>query len=176
MPSIAEYPIEGAAAVSILDVIETEGWGGWCWCWCGGDAVKLNHLQLNKYETEPYFLQFFQSNTTVCLIIHAFCKVYEREIAFVLICRTGRTISGSQLLQNTWIIKQTVVLFWKNWKKCGSFSYSFSCPTYTVKTTFINGELETHVFRECYFCIQCVGTFANGFQSLYESAFKIASK
>ena len=38
MPSIAEYPIEGAAAVSILDVIETEGWGGWC----GGGAVKLN--------------------------------------------------------------------------------------------------------------------------------------
>ena len=25
-------------------------------------------LQLNEYEREPYFLQFFQSNTTVCLI------------------------------------------------------------------------------------------------------------
>jgi hypothetical protein len=47
------------------------------------------------------------------LINHNFCKVYEREIVFVLICRTGRTISGSQLLQNSGIIKQTVVLLWK---------------------------------------------------------------
>ena len=31
-------------------------------------------LQLNKYETDPYFLQIFQSNTTVCLIIYVFCK------------------------------------------------------------------------------------------------------
>ena len=71
------------------------------------------YVQLNEYETDPYFLQNFQSNTRVCLIIHAFCKVYKREIVFVLICRTGRTISGSQLLQNTEIIKQTVVLLWK---------------------------------------------------------------
>ena len=70
-------------------------------------------VQLNKYETDPYFLQNFQSNTTVCLIIYTFCKVCEREIVFVLICRTGRTISGSQLLQNMGIIKQTVVLLWK---------------------------------------------------------------
>ena len=49
-------------------------------------------------------------------------------------------------------------------------------PTYTVKTTFINGGLETHIYRECHFRIQCVGTFANGSQSLYEFAFKIASK
>ena len=32
------------------------------------------------YEIEPYFLQFFQSNTTVCLIIHVFCKSCEPEI------------------------------------------------------------------------------------------------
>ena len=31
-------------------------------------------LQLNKYETDPYFLQIFQSNTSVCLIISVFCK------------------------------------------------------------------------------------------------------
>ena len=42
--------------------------------------------QLNEYETNPYFLQFFQSNTTVCLIIHLFCKSCEHEIVFVLIC------------------------------------------------------------------------------------------
>ena len=38
-----------------------------------------------------------------------------------------KTTSGSQLLQNTWIIKQTVVLLWKNWRKYGSVSYSFRC-------------------------------------------------
>ena len=75
--------------------------------------MYISDLQLNSYETDPYFLQNFQSNTTVCLIIHAFCKIYEREIDFVFICRTARTISGSQLLQNKGIIKQSVVLLWK---------------------------------------------------------------
>ena len=45
-----------------------------------------NMIQLNKYETDPYFLQLFQSNTTVCLIIHVFCKSCEYETVFVLIC------------------------------------------------------------------------------------------
>ena len=43
-------------------------------------------LQLNEYETDPYFLHFFQRNTTVCLIIHVFCKSCEPEIVFALIC------------------------------------------------------------------------------------------
>ena len=42
-------------------------------------------VQLNKYETDQYFLQLFQSTTTVCLIIHVFCKSCEPEIVFVLI-------------------------------------------------------------------------------------------
>ena len=47
---------------------------------------SLKMVQLNKYETDPYFLYFLQSNTTVCLIIHVFCKSCEPEIVFVLIC------------------------------------------------------------------------------------------
>ena len=43
-------------------------------------------LQLNKYEANPYFIQLLQSNTTVCLIIHVFCKSCEHKIIFVLIC------------------------------------------------------------------------------------------
>jgi hypothetical protein len=58
-------------------------------------------VQPNKYETDPYFLQYFQSNMTVCLIIHGFCKVCKREIVVVLICRAPRTISDSKLLQKT---------------------------------------------------------------------------
>ena len=36
-----------------------------------------------------------------------------------------KTISRSQTLQNGWIIKQTVVLLWKFWRKYGSVSYLF---------------------------------------------------
>ena len=36
-------------------------------------------VQLNEYETDPYFLQLFQSNTAVCLIIYMFCKICERK-------------------------------------------------------------------------------------------------
>ena len=39
----------------------------------------LNCVQLNEYVTDPYFLQDFQSNTTVCLIIHMFCKSCEPD-------------------------------------------------------------------------------------------------
>ena len=34
-------------------------------------------VQLNKNETDPYFPQIFQSNTSVCLIISVFCKSSE---------------------------------------------------------------------------------------------------
>jgi hypothetical protein len=47
---------------------------------------KNGLVQLNKYETDPNFLQFFQSSTKVCLIIHVFCKSCEPEVVFVLIC------------------------------------------------------------------------------------------
>ena len=43
-------------------------------------------VQLNEYKTDPYFLQFFQSHTTVCLIIPLFCKSCGPEIVFVSIC------------------------------------------------------------------------------------------
>ena len=46
------------------------------------------YIQLNKSETDPDFLQIFQSNTSVCLIISVFCKscepICEPEITPVL--------------------------------------------------------------------------------------------
>ena len=48
--------------------------------------MQLTRLQVNEYETDPNFLQFFQSSTTNCLIIHMFCKSCEPESVFVLIC------------------------------------------------------------------------------------------
>ena len=38
-----------------------------------------------------------------------------------------KTKTISRLLQKTWIIKQTVVLLWKSWRKYESVSYLFSC-------------------------------------------------
>ena len=48
----------------------------------------LFFIKLNKFETDSYFLQIFQSNTSVCLIISMFCKccepICEPEITPVL--------------------------------------------------------------------------------------------
>ena len=94
--------------------------------------LALTYSWINTRQINIFF-KIFKSNMTVCSIIHTFCKVYEREIVSALICRTGRTISGSQLLQNRWIIKQTIVSLWKFQRKYRSVSYSFSC-TNVVKT------------------------------------------
>ena len=51
-------------------------------------------------------------------------RFYILGSLFVLIFGTT---SGSQLWQNSWIIKQTVVLLWKFWRNYGSVSYLFSC-------------------------------------------------
>ena len=36
-----------------------------------------SEVQLNKYETDPYSLQIFPINMSVCLIISVFCKSFE---------------------------------------------------------------------------------------------------
>ena len=54
------------------------------------DIITCFCLQLNKYETDPYFLPLFQSNTTVHLIINLFYKSCEHEIVFVLICTLAK--------------------------------------------------------------------------------------
>ena len=63
-------------------------------------------LQLNKYETDPYFLQIFQSGEPIC----------EPEITPVLyhLENQSKTISrsvfSSQILQNA---KMNIVVHWK---------------------------------------------------------------
>ena len=84
-------------------------------------------VQLNEYETYPYFLHNFHSDKTVCLIIHVFCKSCKPEIVLAVLQIKTKTILHSQILQNGGIIKQTVVLLWKFWRKYRSVSYLFSC-------------------------------------------------
>ena len=56
--------------------------------WKSSKMRRWAWIQLNKCETDPYFLQIFQSNTSVCLIISMFCKscepICEPEITPVL--------------------------------------------------------------------------------------------
>ena len=91
------------------------------------EKYKL-YIQLNKYETDPYFLQIFQSNTSVCLIISVFCKscepICEPEITPVLYHLENQnknnftfSVQFTNFLQNAEI---NIVLHWKFWRKYGS--------------------------------------------------------
>ena len=52
----------------------TNGNSGWEW-------FVYYAVQLNKWQTDPYFFQNFQCNT---MLIHAFCKTSDQKIVFVL--------------------------------------------------------------------------------------------
>ena len=78
-------------------------------------------LQLNKYETDPYFLQLFQSNTTVCLIISLFYKSFkhicETEIVLKIFAadfQAAKTLSCSVF--NSQILQYTVINIVGHWK------------------------------------------------------------
>ena len=88
----------------------------------------IEQLQPNKYETDLYFLQIFQSNTSVCLIISVFCKscepICEPEIVLQMLLQLtfrlppltsaantlSRSVFSSQILQYAEI---NIVVFWK---------------------------------------------------------------
>ena len=93
--------------------------------------------------TDPYFLQIFQSNMSVCLIISVFCKsskpICEPEITPVLhhlenlqkskqkqfhVRDPSCSVFSSQILQNAEI---NIIMHWKFWRKYGSVSHLFSC-------------------------------------------------
>ena len=51
---------------------------------------------------------------TDSLLVYMFFTNRSHEIVFVLICKSGKTISGSQLVQNTQIKKEHFIKFWLN--------------------------------------------------------------
>ena len=80
-------------------------------------------IQLNEDETDPYFLQFFQNNTTVCLISHMFCKSCEPEVVFLLIYILAKQFHGRKSYKtrestfpNGLLVEQ------QGWKLCSSKS------------------------------------------------------
>ena len=87
-----------------------------------------------------FYIFFKISNAQQCWFAR-FVRSVTIKLFFVLICstgRTGRTISGSLLLQNTRIFRQTCVLLWKYWRKYGSVLYLFSCKK--TKMSYITWE------------------------------------
>ena len=76
-------------------------------------AQEFDLVQLNEYETNPYFLQIFQSNTTVCLIIYVFCKSCKHgcEPEIVQKIKTKKTQESKGYVLQNWI-KDFV--FWKD--------------------------------------------------------------
>ena len=83
-----------------------------CQSKCGVQQTKAVNVEIcltaKEYGTEPQFLQLSQ-NLTIdsLLLIYVFCTSCEHEIIFVLICRAGRKISGSQFVQNMEIDRES---------------------------------------------------------------------
>ena len=82
----------------------------------------MHNVQLNKYAIEPYFLQNFQSNTTVCLIIPMFCKSCEPKIVLPVLKIKTKTITKSvnnqtncriavEILKKIWICLVFIQLY-----------------------------------------------------------------
>ena len=85
-------------------------------------------IQLNEYETAPYFIQFSQNLTCDCLFISVFCPKFTwAEPKIGLNIRTEQFQAQVNLGQNTEINKKSHVKFWLNWIKYGAVSYSLSC-------------------------------------------------
>ena len=70
-------------------------------------------LQVNEYERDPDFLQFFQSNTTVCLIIHVFFKSCQSAIVFVLIC----TLAEQFQVHKSYIACESTLSYIRNFEE-----------------------------------------------------------
>ena len=64
-----------------------------------------------RKEIDPYFLQSSQNLMINSLLNYLFCSSCEHEIVFDFVCRIGRTISGSQLVQKSQINKESAVNF-----------------------------------------------------------------
>ena len=91
---------------------------------------KVMFIQINKHKTAQYFLQIFQCST---MLIYTFCKICERkckhEIVFVTKIKTKQFQVRTCIRNLTKNLNNLTncILLWKNWRKYGSVSYSFSC-------------------------------------------------
>ena len=87
--------------------------------------LQVSNIFLKVYNARKCWFTHFVRFVNVKLFLF-WIKYWVRHwgVQFWLLFRA---ISGSQLLQSTWIIKQTIILLWKICRKYGFVSYSFSC-------------------------------------------------
>ena len=88
--------------------------------------------------------------------MHAFCKICEHEIVFVFICnngRTGRKLSGSQLLNNQTNRRNTFKILKEIWIcMSGMVWYSFSVHTITqISLHFYQNFNDRRFHQKCWF-------------------------
>ena len=101
------------------------------------DCLKV---QLNEYETAPYFIQLSQNLTSDCLLISVFLPVFTSIcMMWSWNCSQIKTKQfydhiiqklvkkGKNPQNSTEINKQSNDKFWLNWIKYGAVSYSLSC-------------------------------------------------
>ena len=86
-------------------------------------------IQLNEYETAPYFIQLSQNLTLDCLLISVFLPVFAWCDHKIVLFWSAEQFYDDviQKLVKTKINKQSDVMFWLNWIKYGAVSYSLSC-------------------------------------------------
>ena len=86
------------------------------------------------------------------LFIYMLCLSWEWKIGFVMICKTSRGISGSQVVQNMQIKKEMVVKFWLNWRSINMSCFllavnKFKRMSHHHTTDSTEGPPLTHIFR-----------------------------
>ena len=91
--------------------------------------IVMALLQLNEYETAPYFLQVSKNMTSNCFFTFVFSPFLPEFTCFVpkivLNIKIKQFLAQNRLIQvrtgkNTKENKQSLVMFWLNWWKYGS--------------------------------------------------------
>ena len=86
-------------------------------------------VQPNEYEIVPFFLQCKSKIDCESLFIYILSTNCEQEIVFIPICRSGRTISGSELVVDKQINKELWSNLGLDWRNNGTVSNLFSFTT-----------------------------------------------
>ena len=97
-------------------------------------------IQLNEYETAPYFIQFSQNLTCGCLLIFVFPPEFtwaEPKIVWTSE-QNNFSFSSGKFGGKTEINKESYVKLWLNWINYGADSYSLGCTlkNYTISCLY----------------------------------------
>jgi hypothetical protein len=95
-------------------------------------------VQLNEYETDPYFLQLSPNMATECFFtfvffpvlawIYLFCaKKYFVDVQNNFQVRTGKNVK---------VNKQSLLIFWLNWRKYGAVNKFFCLSVFIFLYVF----------------------------------------